>query len=336
MPLICLQGLMMKILLGQCLAGVHFVYIVSSNNNKCQRVIVLNGELPSFQEGSSRILEHDVSHSWRLWCHELIDWSQEPQIFETSKLANEYIDVPKGEPGRAVITLLKVMKEDRDPRDEAFKVPHATEKGRQRFTELLNSLEYPVWNPDLYVGLHDLSFGVSRRLNEQTFRVFASDPKGALNRWQKQANVYIKDLEDFPAKYQGDRYLSGYACLYAGILRMNWDDKTEPIAERFAAIERHYFDYPAIRIMAHWYRTLLAIYQDKSKSSKELNAFLQHHKRDTEWRVIEIAQQMLRSEAFTNRVLERVFNSFIRNSKPLEVQVEEMRKGFIRVPIGHL
>lgn len=327
--LLCLA---MKVLLLHSLLGVTCVYACNSNITEGRYTFVDKGS-SSLQERSSRILEYDVRLTWRRWCHELVDWSQEPQTLVTSSLAHEYIGVPKGGSGIAVITLLKVMMVDRDPRDENLRVLHSTEKGRQRFAALLNALEYPVWFPDLYVGSRELAFGASRRLEKKAFQVFASDPKGTLNRWQKQAKTWIQNLEDFPVKYPEDRYLGGYARLYAGILRMSWDDQTEPLVERFASMERHYFDYPAIRIMAHWYRVLLAIYRDRSKSSEELNTFLQHHQKDKEWRVVEMAQQMLRSEAYTSRIIERYFSSFLRSSKPLEDQVEDMRKSL--TPAGH-
>ena len=146
---------------------------------------------------------------------------------------------------------------------------------------------------------------------------------------QTEATVrkWISDFEAFPSKYPTDRYLSGYARLYALILRLQWDNDIKPLSTQFLKLKQAYADSELIGLMTDWYKCLLLCYLEPSKQQSILKTFYSQHKEHPEWFVVQLAQKYMGSKSEIRALVYYYFCSALRrNSKGIPPAIIKHKK----------
>lgn len=263
----------------------------------------------------------DISHTWRLWCHELIDWSQ-PTSPVSSNLSSRVLFLPAGDAGDEVYILLKsVGVRFTTARPEAKDaVPMLTKEGVSKFVSSLRQIKPPYWSPDLMAG-NDTLWSDKTVLwgNQKYLAQLKQNHIETLINSQQAVNKWVIDIENFPTQFPKDHYLAGYASLYGSILRANWDTAPQAVVERLATIEATYGDIKAIKIMSRWYKLLLQMHLHPQDHLKLLHTFVLKNSAFSKWNVVQIAQKMIVSPRMATSVVSKFLNSPLRDPSKYEL-----------------
>ncbi len=244
--------------------------------------------------------QHPGCERWCLWVHHLFDWSQanytitfsSNAAMEAPSIQLRYLDT-----GSEILKLLRVL-ELPDEHDIANKklshlirpLPEITRIARIRFIKLFSQLSSRLWSPKVSVT----------SANGMYPSVLNSQDEQLVRKW-------IDDFEAFPVQFPDQYYLSGFARLYALILRLNWDRDLSTLSQRFERLKEDYASDKVIATMSDWYHTLLLCSTEPGFERAHLGKFLQEHRAEWNWNVVRIAQWAINNHDYAEEVLNSFF-----------------------------
>lgn len=243
---------------------------------------------------------------WRLWVNDLIDWcfSRGSQEAQYSLLPHQDLYAYSSEVQAVQETFTGVLLPTR--RNGIGKpptpYPYASAQAREEFLHRLRTVGRPLlpdydisWAPQQAILGKSLNLTLKEwkqwsKQNDFPFPLDKSKAKSKIVDWQKEAMTKVGQLEGFAAKYPQDRYLGGYARLYAAILRMHWSLAIDPTATLLDSIERDYQDFPSIAIMAAWYKAILLAYYERNEAKAAFLSVAQKYSKH-DWWVVSAARR---------------------------------------------
>lgn len=200
---------------------------------------------------------------WEIWGSDLVDWNhyhlfvQGIRRWRTLGIASQ-----KGEAAQYTAMLVSIVKTGKYSKDKIHLV--VSEKARASFRALLDHTFPPI----RYYDIQEDNFIGSSSWKPSIF---------------EKSHQRIQDWERFTQTYKGEKYLCGYARLYAYILKSLWVQPVEETLKGFAAIENDYSYYPQIAIMAAWYRCTLLVYIEHPEATHELRKMYERYSSHKLW-----------------------------------------------------
>jgi len=280
------------------------------------------------------IISNTACENWKLWLHELIDWSQREQgnplgysMLYGNVEPSHWIVLENSEVGVAVSTLARVMGVDGNPTSTIF-LPEASIAGKERLAELFLQLDEPLWAPSLRLDqkgrrLHpywDVPHLLRFQKASMSGSAFEKKQRVGTLVYRDEMTVrhWIDDFEKFSHQYPHDKYLSGYARLYGLILRLNWDRDLTRVLEVAKHLEEDYAEDSVVPVMAGWYRTLLACFIQPKEAPTYLKDYAKKYNKKKEWFVVHLADRIAKDDRYRGRILDIVFFSPIRKPERLQ------------------
>ena len=214
---------------------------------------------------------------WEVWCSDLIDWSH--YYLLDDRTGNKYVAVfTSHQQPRDVLQVLV------DTIQHGTHLYHGRLVGtskiaRMQFLSLLKRTVKPIRT---FPGYEEFD-GVYRNIPASL----------------QMAQILIEDWEKFAKKYKSAHYLSGYASLYACILRTHWKRDVNDVIPQLHKLEQNYKDIKSIALMASWYRMSFLFYLGESRFNIELKHLL-HTYGKYKWWVVEASRKLQHSHIPSN------------------------------------
>lgn len=248
-----------------------------------------------------------IDKTWRLWCDNLIGWSQMdayPSML-SFLLSDQVLLAHAGATKTEILKFLRVLHAKAEYRDKTpMQLPFATKEGAKEFVGLLLQLKAKylprcaVASMGAMWGLHISRFGSTKK-----------EILAVTRKLEQQALIMAKRFASFPLKHPRDTYLSGYAELYAALLRLHWQADISHLEQDFLHLEAKYASHIMVSVMAKWYRTLLVLKEGREQEASELMKALIHESEPQGWQFLETARYCLIRKENMKELAESYFNT---------------------------
>ena len=273
----------------------------------------------SLQISDEIIFKASDAKVWKIWCSDLIDWSQSAAL--ASSKVNLHVSTGlSGVELRRFVQVLEAPYIGRGKHyDKKVSLPPFTREARDEFRRLLNELRYPIIQSptDLseQMPVEDPTF-----LSTSTWKWEVKDitvRKKLVRSTQIKALTIARHLEVFARKHWHDRYLVGYARLYAGLIRLHWEDKLDTAIADLTQLQSDYSDMPIVSMMAQWYKILSLAHLGRIFEVNRDLRNLQQRFRDSDYAVIHLAHLVYLHPAKMKEILNGFLFSPPRQEEPL-------------------
>ncbi len=239
----------------------------------------------------------------------LVDWSHEPVIFSLNLLSDTILFVRRPIHSEPLRRLNSVLLSRINEQVRISTKGGSIKKGRSDLAEHLQSLTSITWEWNASCASKGVTVAVDLKyLLKQHNAVSA---RAWLTTVTKARLDTAQWWEEF-AKRSLESWLSGFSSLIALVIRMQWDKDGASLLTQARHLEKSLSENLPLQIMAGWYACLLDLDSRESDDILPLKDFLAHYKASGDWRVVEVAKDMIASIKYRQRVLDGWFWSPIR------------------------